>query len=595
MAIKAAELQVVIGADTNPAVQGIRGAMGTIGNVASTALGVFSGMLMTQAVGALGGLASAGIQAVGEFERMGATLSTLVKRDLMNTGGSLDQVAEKTKSLMNWVQQLAKESPFDASGVTVALRTAMAYGFTAEQAQRLTKATIDFAAGSGQNADVMNQIALALGQIQAKGKLAGQEMLQLTNAGIDVRDALSKYLGKSIEDVSKMIEKGAIDANTAIEAITTALEKDFGGAAKEQSLTVSGLLSTFEELKQMGLRELFTGIVEAVRPLAGSFLDWLQEDGIARARALGQTIGELTTRAIEFAQTNIAPVIQQVFGWIRDNGETVRGALMVIAIAFGAMAVVSTVTGMIAMLTNPLTLLIALAGLLGAAWVNNWGGIQEKTAAVWTWLQGAFAQISAWLTANLPVALTTLQQIWQNIWIAMQTWFAAALPVFTGIFNAFRAAFEGDWTAFGSYLRDAWDAAWENTKKITQKALDWFKSQDWGEIGRNIIQGIANGIKSAVSWLIDAAESAAKAAVDAAKGFLKIKSPSQVFEQQVGANLMAGWVRGIERMTPRLEAAVVGASGRAVMAATTNNYYNLTVQSLRSAEQIERDFWLMRG
>ena len=654
MAIKAAELQVVIGADTNPAVQGIRSTMGKIGNVASTALGVFTGTMMTQAVGALGGLASAGIQAVGEFERMSATLGTLVKRDLQNTGQSLTLVGEKTQELLQWVQQLAKESPFDATGVTTALRTAMAYGFTTEQAQRLAKATIDYAAGSGQSADVMNQVALALGQIQAKGKLAGQEMLQLVNAGIDVRDALSKYLGKSVQEVSGMIEKGMIDSNTAIEAVVSTLEKDFGGAAKEQTQTVSGLISTFQELKQMGLRELFSGLVDAIRPLAASFLEWLQEDGIAKLREIGTQIGNLTVRAIEFVQ-GAAPTFQAVMAWIRDNGATIQGVLMGIAIAFGAMAVVSTVTALVTALANPLTLVIALAGLLGAAWVNNWGGIQEKTAAVWAWLQPIFESIRTWLSANLPTILAALQVIWGQVWTAISTaisvawliiqtiftslgaWLSVAIPAYLtvlqqvwsaiwtavvsifrvvwpiiqAIWQAFRAAFEGDWYAFGAKLREAWDKAWEGIKAILRNAWsaiksivsnlvfdvqNFFTNTDWGSVGDGIVQGIAAGISSGASAIVNAARSAAKAALDAAKGFLGIRSPSRLFEQQVGRNMVLGWARGVERYAPILEVATAGAGMRARDTAQQINnhyYYNLSVQTLRSAEQIAADFALM--
>ncbi len=652
MAIKAAELQVVIGADTNPAVQGIRGAMGLIGQTAATALGVFSGVLMTQAVSALGGLASAGVQAVGEFERMEATLATLVKRDLANTGQSLELVGEKTRDLLNWVQQLAKESPFDASGVTVALRTAMAYGFTADEAQRLTKATIDYAAGSGQSAEVMNQVALALGQIRAKGKLAGQEMLQLVNAGIDVRSALQKALGVDGAALAKMLEKGMIDANTAIEAVVSTLENDFGGAAKEQSQTVSGLLSTFDELKKMGLRELFAGIVEAVRPLAAAFLDWMQEEGLARLREVGNLIGDLAAKvvnvvmaftdagafSIEFSEAlggisprlreiwnSLSPLIQQGLAWITENSETVRGALMGIAVAFGALAIIGTITGLVSALANPITLIIALAGLLGAAWANNWGGIREKTAPVLEWLRTAFNTVSLWLSQHIPVALTTLQNIWTSIWSAITGVVNAVWPIVSAVWSAFKAAFQGDWYAFGSYLRDAWDEFWRLIKDTASRAFEFLKETfadliekiknfftktDWGEVGRNIIDGIAKGISKAAGAVKDALLEVASNAVDTVKGFLKIKSPSRVFEREVGRNIMEGWIRGIEAMQPRLNLAMEYASAgslnvasmpaarrienteiKVVVNADVNNEIDLELLARRIASRIEGARW----
>jgi tape measure domain-containing protein len=740
MAIRAAELHVVIGADTNPAVQGIRNAMGTIGSAASTALGVFSGVLMSQAVSSLGTLAMSGVQAVGEFERLSATLETLVKRDLARTGKGIDQASEKTQELLTWVQQLAKESPFDSSGVTVALRTAMAFGFTADEAQRLTRAMIDYAAGAGLSEDVMNQIALALGQIKANGKLAGQEMLQLVNAGIDVRDALARALGISVQQVVERLNKGAIDANTAIEAIVSTLETDFAGAARAQADTVSGLLSTLGELQQIGLRELFAGIVEALRPVVSTFIEWLQDTGIAKLREIGQGIGNIVIQARQFAQ-DAAPAFQVAMAWIKDNGETIRGALLGISLAFGALTVVGTVTALVSALINPITLVVAAAGLLGAAWVNNWGGIREKTAEVWAWLQPILSDIidclqgnipqalaalqsvwapiwegirettaavwSAlqpvlsdainWLQANIPQALATLQSFWESIWeenrgtvalfwavlqpilsdiidclqgnipqalAALQSvwetvwegargtvaviWDAlqpilsdiidclqgnipqalAALQsvwetVWEGVqaslnasllnmlstYQGFRGMLQGDWNGLGTTLQGTWDSLWSTITQIAsnawstlrsgvvslvQSVATTFSSFDWRAVGSNIVSGIASGISGAVNSLVQAAKDAATAALNSARDALGIRSPSRVFEA-LGEAMMQGWVRGIERMTPRLEVAVGGASSRAVQAATINNYYNLTVQSTRSAEQIERDFWLMRG
>ena len=72
-------------------------------------------------------------------------------------------------------------------------------------------------------------------------------------------------------------------------------------------------------------------------------------------------------------------------------------------------------------------------------------------------------------------------------------------------------------------------------------------------IGKNIIDGIVNGIKSSVSKLASAAMNAAKSALEAAKSFLGIHSPSRVARDVIGKNLIAGVGVGIEDETPKLE------------------------------------------
>jgi TP901 family phage tail tape measure protein len=63
--------------------------------------------------------------------------------------------------------------------------------------------------------------------------------------------------------------------------------------------------------------------------------------------------------------------------------------------------------------------------------------------------------------------------------------------------------------------------------------------------GVNAMSGLAAGINAGRSDVISAMRSAARAAVNAAKSELKIKSPSQVFEDEVGVMTMRGWGRGV--------------------------------------------------
>lgn len=86
--------------------------------------------------------------------------------------------------------------------------------------------------------------------------------------------------------------------------------------------------------------------------------------------------------------------------------------------------------------------------------------------------------------------------------------------------------------------------------KIFSEIASAFKGQDWLSIGGNIIKGIGDGIRNGVGAIADAARSAASAALDAAKRFLGISSPSKRFRDEVGAMMMAGTGIGIEDNVP---------------------------------------------
>lgn len=73
-----------------------------------------------------------------------------------------------------------------------------------------------------------------------------------------------------------------------------------------------------------------------------------------------------------------------------EHKSEIVGALKAIGIAFGALMIISTITSLVALLTNPLTILMAVVGLLGAAWAGNWGGIRDIVMSAWAQLKPIF-------------------------------------------------------------------------------------------------------------------------------------------------------------------------------------------------------------
>lgn len=74
-----------------------------------------------------------------------------------------------------------------------------------------------------------------------------------------------------------------------------------------------------------------------------------------------------------------------------------------------------------------------------------------------------------------------------------------------------------------------------------------FSEYDWLQIGKDIVSGIANGLKNSIGTIIDAAKSVGEAALDGLKSLLGIHSPSRVFRDEVGRNIALGIGDGIRR------------------------------------------------
>lgn len=92
-------------------------------------------------------------------------------------------------------------------------------------------------------------------------------------------------------------------------------------------------------------------------------------------------------------------------------------------------------------------------------------------------------------------------------------------------------------------------------KSLGSSAIKAFKSIDWKSVGTNVINGIKNGIIGAAGAIATAAKNAAKKALDSAKKFLGIHSPSRVFRDEVGVMTVKGAIVGVEKEQPELDKA----------------------------------------
>ena len=94
--------------------------------------------------------------------------------------------------------------------------------------------------------------------------------------------------------------------------------------------------------------------------------------------------------------------------------------------------------------------------------------------------------------------------------------------------------------------------------QIIQAIFDAFMNTDWLQIGVDIIKGIASGIAGTVGALVDAVKEAARQALESAKSFLGIHSPSSVFRDDIGQMIDLGLAEGIEQYTSPIQSAMSG-------------------------------------
>ena len=213
-------------------------ALKTIADKAKNAAKSFGGFGKAAALAAAAAGAAAfakfSFGAAGELQRQTKSLEVLT--------GSL----ETAKGIIKDLKAFGAVTPFTSQELIETSKRLKAFGFETEQVVDVTKRLADVAGATG--ADLAG-IATAFGQIQAKGRLQTEELLQLQERGVGIADELQKMYGMTGEEFSKALEKGQISAEAANVALIRLTEQGgkYANGAVAQSDTLFGKLSTLQD------------------------------------------------------------------------------------------------------------------------------------------------------------------------------------------------------------------------------------------------------------------------------------------------------------------------------------------------------------
>lgn len=161
---------------------------------------------------------------------------------------------QKARSMLEDLADFAANTPFELQGLESSTQKLIAMGFEAEECIPLLTSIGDAASGLGAGQAGIDQITRALGQMNAKGKVSAEEMMQLTETGIPAWQYLADVISNSdIPTAMQMVTNGVVDADTAIQALQDGMNRDFGGMMSKQAQTLTGVLSNMADAVQKPL------------------------------------------------------------------------------------------------------------------------------------------------------------------------------------------------------------------------------------------------------------------------------------------------------------------------------------------------------
>ena len=199
-------------------------------------LGVIGG------VTALKSLASQIVRVRGEFQSMQTAIETMVGKDVAS-------------GLMAQLKEMAKISPLTLSDMVNAEKMMLGFNIQAEDTIRYLQALSDISMGDSVK---FKSLTLAFSQMSAAGKLMGQDLNQMINAGFNPLQIISEKTGKSIATLKDEMSKGAVSAEMVQQAFidATSAGGKFYQMSENASKTINGQLSMMQDALDAAFNEM---------------------------------------------------------------------------------------------------------------------------------------------------------------------------------------------------------------------------------------------------------------------------------------------------------------------------------------------------
>lgn len=417
-------------------------------------------------------------------------------------------------------------------------------GYSAEEVQAIMAAGVETGTW---NIDVL-----------LDGLKEGRIVLAEFGQGVDEETAkLFEKVGISGEQLQKWgqaVAEGGEGGKTAMQEVAKALDgvKDktlqnqigttlFGTLWEENGTNITDTI--------LGMNDNLTSSKENMDGLNSS-VETLNSDP---AVALSQAVGEIKI-ALEPVMLAIAGIVLKIAEWVQANPQlsaaiiaivsviaVLVGILTTLAPIFTAAAAAAGALGIgVSAIAVPLIAIVAVIAAVVAAGVllyQNWDKIKAKASELSKQATAKFNELKTQainkfneLKSKALQAVENLKNMALNKVTSLKT---QAVNKVTSLKNDFVNKF----TTMKTQVV-------QKVQSIKDGIINKLKSINLSSIGRNIIQGLINGIKQKANAVKNACKDIADSITKKVKGILGIHSPSTVFED-IGENTGEGLVRGL--------------------------------------------------
>lgn len=549
------------------------------------------------AAGAVGGLVSSGIgmavDAIGDLtgDIIEASDSADKFKSTLNFAGlDTGTIDALTASTQTYADQTVY-SISDIRNVTAQLAANGVQGF-----DKLAEAAGNLNAVAGGNAETFKSVGMVLTQTAGAGKLTTENWNQLADAIPGASGKLQEAMlknGAYTGNFRKAMEEGEISADEFNQAIMDLGMTDAAKEAATSTSTIEGAMGNLEaSVVGVGttILDQFKGpltsgismLAQRISGLSGVFTGLVQTIGPILSQ-IGTTFQTAFQPVVGMVQSQLLPALQPLMSALQNLGnaimpiitaaiQTIAPVLSTLVSNIGqTMSVIATAVTPV--INNIAALIQAVLPAIQSAF-QIWGTyIQGVINAVFPFIQTVVTSVMNVVNAIITTVLAAINGDWSGVWegiknIASSVWdgiqsvvsgainavsgvissvLSGISGIFSNVWNGIKGAVSSAWSGITSAVSSGVSSMMNFITSIPSRIMGVFSGAgSWLlSAGKNIIQGLINGITNAIGGAISAVKNAVGGIIDGAKSLLGIASPSKVFDREIGRMIPAGLGRGV--------------------------------------------------
>ena len=539
--------------------------------------------------------------------QIGQQMASTGKNILSSLGSLIDTSAEWTASIeqqkfvYNNLDSAIQKSITNNTGLATSL------GMTEQQYLNNSTAVADFLARTGMTS---KSIAEQSGKItELTADMAAYADVDVTTATSDFKSALMGNF-ETMDKYGVSLSVATINESEYAKSLGKSWDK-MTQAEKAQAI----LSKTFESSSSI------TGLAKQENDNYNGSMKMLKQQIVETATAIGSQLFPVLQPLVQ----TISEIAQKIANWATEHPKLTQGILIVVGVIGTLLAVGGPLLMMFASLSimalalnvGMLPLIGIIAGItavivalvaIGVALWQNWDTIKAKAGEIWnsvtTAVGDAMQDIGDWFNGCIDDASQWASDMWNKAKEAGTNFLNSVGTFFSQLPGKVWGYLTSTIAKAVQFVSDLGDKGQQAAKEFGTKISSGLSSIP-GEVataGKNIVQGLWNGISGAAGWLYNKVTDFAGGIVSKIKGALDINSPSVVMKNEIGKFIPRGIAVGIDANADSVYSSldnlanttvglstdtfkgVVASSNNSKLNNSTNN--NAIVEELRSLRKL---------